>query len=130
MRRFYEGVFGNGDITVADEFVAADIVDHNPAFPGLPAGLKGAKQVFSKVRMAFPDLRITVEDAVAEGDKVVSRVTMRGTHKGEFAGIAPTGKQATMEVIEIARIAGGKIVERWGLFDEASLMRQLGVVPA
>lgn len=82
------------------------------------------------IRAAFPDLHVTVEDMVAEGDKVVARVTMSGTHKGEFMGIAPTGKQITVGIIEILRIAGGKVVEHWNVVDSLGMMQQLGAVPA
>jgi len=129
-RRFIEEVWNNGNLAVLDELVATNLVDHNPSTPGQGSGVEGFKQVFSTFRTAFPDLHFTVEDMVAEGDKVVSRVTARGTHKGEFAGIAPTGKQGAAEAIDITRIAGGKIVERWGIVDQLGLLQQLGVVPA
>lgn len=72
----------------------------------------------------------TIEDQIAEGDKVVSRLTIRGTHKGEFMGIPPSGRQFTVELIDIHRISGGKVVERWGIFDQLGMMQQLGVIPA
>jgi len=78
---------------------------------------------------AFPDFQVTVEDVVAEGDKVARRVTLSGTHKGEYMGIPPTGKQMTMGVITIERIEGGKIAEQWGEADMLGLMQQLGVMP-
>ena len=83
-----------------------------------------------EVRAAFPDIQLTVEDQVAEGDKVVTRYTLRGTHKGEFAGIAPTDKQVTFTGIWIYRIEGGKIVERWGNSDRAGLLEQIGAIPS
>ena len=78
---------------------------------------------------ASPDTRVTIEDLIAEGDKVVCRFTASGTHQGEFMGIPPTGKQFTIMEIRIYRITGWKIVECWGLFDEMGMMRQLGLVP-
>jgi steroid delta-isomerase-like uncharacterized protein len=129
LRRWYEQGFAKGNLAALDELVATDFVDHNPAAPGLAGGLEGAKEVVTMMRTAFHDFRITVEDMVAEGDKVVARVTARATHKGEFMGIAPTGKQAAIEVIDIVRIAGGKMVERWGIFDQLGLMQKLGAVP-
>ena len=129
VRRWYEEGFTKGNLAAVDELIATDFVDHNQPAPGLAGGLEGTKEVITMMRTAFPDFRITVEDMVAEGDKVVARVTARATHKGEFMGIAPTGKQAAIEVIDIVRIAGGKMVERWGIFDQLGLMQKLGVVP-
>ncbi|MFQ5901607.1 MAG: ester cyclase [Thermodesulfobacteriota bacterium] len=129
MRRWYEEVLNKGNLAVVDELIATDCVDHNPLAPELPAGLEGVKQGFTMFRTAFPDVRVTVEDMIAEGDKVVSRLTLRGTHKGEFMGIAPAGKQVTVASIDIVRIAGGKMVEHWDVIDELSMMQQLGVVP-
>jgi predicted ester cyclase len=80
-------------------------------------------------QMAFPDVRMTVEDGFAEGDKVVVRWTGRGAHTGELMGIPPTGKQVTVTGIDVYRVAGGKLVERWGEFDQMGMMQQLGVVP-
>lgn len=81
-------------------------------------------------RSGFPDIKMTIEEVVAEGDKVVFRVTVHGTHKGEFKGIAPTGKQVTMTGMQIWRIEGGKIVEGWFNRDDLGLMQQLGVIPS
>jgi len=127
-RRFYEEVWSKGNLAVLDELVASNFVDHNP-LPGLAPDLEGFKQVFTMFRTAFPDLHMTVEDMIAEGDMVVSRVKVRGTHKGDLMGIAPTGKQVTLEAIDITRIAGGKMVERWGIIDMLGMMQQLGAVP-
>jgi len=130
-RRAYDALnqgFRTGNLAALDDVIAANIVDHNPA-PGQGTGLEGAKQAFSQFFAAFPDLQFTVEDMIAEGDKVASRVTARGTHKGDFQGLPATGKQVTQTGIDILRIAGGKIVERWGEFDNLGLLQQLGVVP-
>jgi len=129
VRRFYEEIWKNGNLGIIDELCASDFVDHNPPPPGLAPGLEGAKQVFTMFRRAFPDMQFTVEDQIAEGDKVVSRGTFRGTHKGELMGIPPTGKQGKMTVIDIIRIVDGKMVERWGEMDMLGLMQQLGVAP-
>ena len=130
-RRLYETfnrAISTGNMSLLDEVLAADGVDHNPA-PGQAPGLEGVKQVFSQFLAAFPDLQFTVEDMIAEGDKVASRITTRGTHKGDFQGIPATGKQVTQTGIDIVRIAGGKVVERWGEFDNLGLLQQLGVIP-
>ena len=128
MRRFYEEI-SKGNLAVVDELVAADLIEHSPFVPGQAPGRQGALALFTMIRAAFPDLRFTVEDMVAEGDKVVARGTMSGTHKGEFMGIAPSGKQMTVDIIEILRITGGKMVEHWNVVDSLGMMQQLGAVP-
>jgi len=129
VRRVYEEIHNKGNLDAADELVSASFINHN-APPGMPPGPEGIKRVFTMFRSAFPDLNVTVEDMVAEGDKVVARLTLRGTHQREFMGLAPTGKQVTLSVIDIARIAGGKIVERWGVEDMLGLLQQLGAIPS
>ena len=129
VRRFYEEVWGKGNLDVADELYAENFVDHNPVDPNLPPGIEGFKQIVPMFRTAFPDLQFTVEDLIADGDKVVSRLTIRATHKGEFMGILPTGKQATITAIDIVRIVDGKMVERWGEVDMFRLMQELGGIP-
>lgn len=98
----------------------------------LPVDATGAqvlKEVFGRLHRAFPDLHITVEDVIEEGDKVVSRNTVTGTHHGEYMGIPPTGKSITYNEIFIVRIAGGRIAETWGVVDVLSQMKQLGAIP-
>ncbi len=92
-------------------------------------GREGIEQFYGALRAAFPDLRITIEDQVAEGDRVVTRWTARGTHTGAFQGIPPTGKQGRMTGIDIDRIADGKVVECWVNSDDLGLLQQLGVIP-
>ncbi len=129
MRRFLEEVFNKKNLAAIDEFIAPNHVDHTlPAF--LPSTREGSKQAIGMYLKAFPDLHLTVEDMIAEGDKVVTRFTSRGTQKGTFMGIPPTGKQVTVSSIVIARIAGGKSVEQWGLDDQLGMLQQLGVIPA
>lgn len=129
IRRFFEEFVNKGDESVVDELIAEDIVDRDPQAPNIPPGPKGVKQLFADRRLAFPDLSVTVEDLVAEGDKVVHRSTVTGTHKGEFMGIPPTGKPISFGSIAIFRIEDGKIVERWGEADVMGMMQQLGVIP-
>ncbi len=128
-RRFMEEVANQGNIDAVDELVAPDAVEHEELPPGTPPGREGVKHFFALLRNAFPDLRVTIDDQIAEGDKVVSRVTLSGTHKGEFVGIPPTGKTVTFGAIDIIRVAGGKLVEHWGVTDNLGLLQQLGVVP-
>ena len=128
-RRFYSELVNQGDLSLADKLVVEDFVDHNPPGPDIAPGREGLKQVFSTFRSAFPDMRMTIEDQVAEGDKVVSRATASGTHLGDFMGIPATGKSFSMGIIDILRFEDGKIAERWGEADFMGLMQQLGVVP-
>ena len=93
-------------------------------------GIEGLRQFVSMIRSALPDLRITLEDDIAEGDKVVSRWRAQGTHQGELMGIAPTGNEVTITGITIHRIEDGKIVEEWENWDALGLMQQIGAVPA
>ena len=98
----------------------------------LPIEATGAellKQVFARLHRAFPDLHTTIEDLIEEGDKVVSRNTVTGTHRGEYMGIPPTGKSVTYNEIFIVRLEGGRIAETWGVVDVLSQMRQLGAIP-
>ena len=130
-RRFLEEIFGQGKLAVADEIVAPDHVDRGPgALPGLPPGPEGSKMVVTVYRNAFPDIQFTIDEQIAEGDKVVTRWTGFGTHKGVLAGIPPTGKSATVTGIGVDRIVNGKIVESWGIFDQFGMLQQLGIIPA
>jgi steroid delta-isomerase-like uncharacterized protein len=130
-RRVAEEAFSQGRLEVLDELVAEDFVNHDPAVPPeLPSGREGLKELVRFYRSAFPDTRLTIEDQIAEGDRVVTRYTARGTHQGDFAGIPPTGKQATVTGITIDRIEGGKLVESWNSFDQLGLLQQLGAIPA
>ena len=130
-RRFLEEVFGQGKLAVADEIVAPDHVNRGPgALPGLPPGPEGSKMIVTVYRNAFPDIQFTIDEQIAEGDKVVTRWSAHGTHKGELAGIPPTGKSATVTGMGVDRIVNGKIVESWGVFDQFGMLQQLGVIPA
>jgi steroid delta-isomerase-like uncharacterized protein len=112
-----------------DELVEPDAQIRTP-LPIEATGQELLKEVFGRLHRAFPDLRVTVEDAIAEGDKVVSRNSVTGTHQGEYMGIPPTGKSVTYNEIFIARFVDGRIAETWGVVDVLSQMRQLGVIPA
>jgi steroid delta-isomerase-like uncharacterized protein len=128
-RRFYNDAFGKGDMALIDQMAAANFVDHNPPGPGMPGGAEGIKAVVGMFRTAFPDLKLSVEDQIAEGGKVVSRITFAGTHQGEMMGIPATGKQVKLGVVDILHFEGDKVVERWGQADMMGMMIQLGVVP-
>ena len=115
------------DTTAAGETYAVDYIYHGPGGQEL-RGREGIKGLWAVILDAFPDLVATVDDVVAEGNKVVSRWTIQGTHTGEFQGIAPTNKQITMPIIEIFRIEGGFLAEAWDMYDQLSFMQQLGTI--
>ena len=123
-----EEVLNGGQTDLLAELVAADHVGHDPL--GDHYGREGLRIVVAEYRAAFPDLRLTVEDLVAEGDKVVHRFTLRGTHAGSFMGIPPTGRFVTAAGIAIDRINDGKVAESWVSLDALNLLRQLGALPA
>jgi steroid delta-isomerase-like uncharacterized protein len=126
LRQAYDAINRN-DLDALDEMVASDITDHDPT-PGQGPGLEGVKDYFSSLHAAFPDVHMDVEEMIAEGDKIVARVSVSGTHQGEFMGIAPTGNRMTIAGIDILRITDGKVVEHWGKFDDLGMMQQLGVM--
>ncbi len=125
-RRIVEEVWNKRNLALVDELIDSNFVLHAVGGPDLK-GPEGFKQFVTMNVTAFPDCRVTIEDMIAEGDRVVDRVTFRGTHTGNFRDIAPTGKQATMSVIIINRFAGGKIVETWLVNDALGMMQQLGI---
>ncbi|OLC31521.1 MAG: hypothetical protein AUH31_02470 [Armatimonadetes bacterium 13_1_40CM_64_14] len=126
-RRLVEAL-NTGNLPVIDEVFAAGYVDRNP-FPGTTPDREGLKQGLAKFRAAFPDYRYTIEDEITAGDKLVHRLSARGTQKGEFQGVKPTGKQVNWTEFHIARLANGKVVEHWGIEDQLGMMQQLGLVP-
>jgi steroid delta-isomerase-like uncharacterized protein len=131
MRSTYERI-NAGDIAGFGDLVAENFVEHQrPGGPGFPATKKGTLEFFRILLSAFPDWRMTVEDLIADGDKAVARVTVTGTHKGEFMGVPPAGTRVDVQLIDIMRFDGaGLVSEHWGVADMLSLMQQLGVVPA
>lgn len=129
VRRMVEEVFNRGNVSRVDELLASDFVEREELPPGIPRDREGVKQLTIAMRTAFPDFKATIDDIVAEGDKVVVRQTWRGTHKGEFMGVPPTGKRVSFGVFDVIRFAGGKGVEHWGLMDSMGLMQQLGAIP-
>jgi steroid delta-isomerase-like uncharacterized protein len=126
-RRIFDEMESKGNLSIADETFASDFVNHTPF--GENHGPQGAKQFVKMLRSAFPDLHATVEDQVAEGDKVATRFTARGTHKGELNGIPASANTMEISGIVISRFANGKIIEQWGNPDVFGLMRQIGAIP-
>jgi predicted ester cyclase len=124
-RAFIQRVFNEGRLDVLDEFLAPTYQIQD-APPGTPPGAEGVKYAVSLFRDAFPDLEITLDDVVAERDSVAARSTLRGTHRGTFFGIAPTGKTVSVTSLTMVRLVNGRLVESWVKNDTASLMSQLG----
>jgi steroid delta-isomerase-like uncharacterized protein len=128
VHRFMEEVVREGNLAIANEIFTADFVGHYGLPESPKRGPEAMIQRFTMLRTAFPDVQYTVEDEIAEGDKVVHRLIGHGTQQGEFLGIPPTGKQATWTGIAIYRIAGGKIAERWVNVDNLGTIQQLGAI--
>jgi len=124
VRRFSDELWGQGDLAAADDVLAVDLIEHNP-LPGQGAGREGHKQVVALFRSAFPDLQVTTEDLLEDGDRVALRWKAEGTHRGDLLGLAPTGKRVTLTGIEILRIANGRIVERWADDNGHAVLAQL-----
>jgi steroid delta-isomerase-like uncharacterized protein len=129
IRRVNDEVWSEGHLDVIDELIADDFVATVVGAPEQIRGPQGFREFVVMYRTAFPDLRITVDEQVAEGETIVTRWTATGTNEGELMGIPATGKQATTAGININRISGGKLVEGWGLFDQLGLLQQIGAVP-
>ena len=130
-RRLLEEAFGQGELEIVDEVLDPDFVCYDPnSESGAVRGAETIKQEIEWFRNAMPDLTYTVEDQVAEGDKVVTRYRTTGTHQGEFFGVAPTGKSIEMSGIQIDRFdESGKMVEEWPEYDMLGAMKQMGAVP-
>jgi predicted ester cyclase len=132
--RRIEDAVNTGDVEVisrvTDEFLAPDVLIHMPLAVEAPRPHEAFKQLWAMLLRGLPDLHLTIEDLIAEGDKVVMRASVTGTHQGEYMGLRPTGKSITYNEIFIWRLAGGRITEMWGVVDVFSQMKQLGVFPA
>lgn len=128
-QNFIEKGLNQKDLSAFDAYFGSGLVDHALP-PGLPSGREGRKMFASALLAAFPDLHVHIEDLVAEGDRLVTRYSVHGTHKGELMGIPPTGKSASIGGIAIDRFENGQSVEHWEIFDQMSMMQQLGVIPA
>ncbi|MET8227819.1 ester cyclase [Streptomyces sp. NPDC004082] len=132
LHRFHSAVNSGDPDTVLkaiDEFVAPDVRFHAPVPMG-ETGAKALKQVWDVLLRAFPDIHVTIEETVAEGDKVVSRNTVTGTHQGEYRGLAPTGRAVTYGEIFVFRFVDGRIAEIRGVVDVLTQLRQLGALPS
>ncbi len=128
-RRFTEEVWNQGKLELCNELIAPEYRNHDPAAPQLGSGPEGVKQLIASYRKAFPDIRMTIDEVFAHGDKVITRWTCRGTHKGELAGIKPTKKSCTVVGTSITRYRNGKQVEGWHFWDALGLFQQIGAIP-
>ena len=128
-KKVYEEVWVKGNLDAVDELFADDFVNHSQP-PNLPQGREGFKMLAGGYQAAFPNMKMVVEDTLADGDRVVIRWISTGKHEGEFNGIAATDKDVRVTGISIDRISGGKVAESWGEFDLAGLLMQLGAVSA
>jgi predicted ester cyclase len=126
VRRFVEEVLNKGNLAVLDEVMAPNYVNHTP-FPGLPPNIEGWKAIVPMVRNAFPDVHVTIEDMIVEGDKLMFRDRAHGTHKGELFGVPPTGEEMTWMELHVIRFAGGKITDHWALGELPGVMHQLAM---
>jgi steroid delta-isomerase-like uncharacterized protein len=128
MQRFYDEVVNAGNIDLIDELLSDDFVEHEE-FPGLGADRESVKKFFVMFRGAFPDVRFTTEQMLAEGDLVAAHARVRGTHQGEFMGVPATGRSIDVQAVDIVSFANGKATAHWGVFDAMGLMQQLGAMP-
>ena len=129
VRRIQEEVLKQGRLDLIDELFSADVVDHSN-LPGFSPGREGIRQMIAMYRGVFDNAQVNIESVVAEGDEVVSRCTISGTHVGEYLGIAPTGKHITITVLGVDRVVDGKVVEHWEHFDPLVLMQLIGRLPS
>lgn len=135
VRRYYEEALEDGQVELLEELIAEDVVNHDPLSdetltPEEARGFEGFRRHVDVFREAFPDGSFTIEDMVAEGDKVLVRFTMEGTHEGDFAGFEPTGNRVKGSTMVLYRFEDGKIAERWQESDDLEFLQQLGVLPS
>ena len=127
MRQFWD-VWEQGNTDLLDNLLAPEYVNHTLATPDLPSGPEGVKEVVSMFRSGVPDLKVVIEDMIAEDDRVATRYALEGTHGGDLFGVAPTGRHLSIKSMTVERLSEGKIVEHWRVTDELDMMRQLGAI--
>jgi steroid delta-isomerase-like uncharacterized protein len=127
-RRFFYDLWNDGDLTLVDSLIAPDYVDHNP-LDGQDPGRNGVRQFVERTRIAFPDMSVSLDLQIAEGDRVANRYTFRGTHRGTFMGLAASNKPVEITGITVFRVGGGQIRERWGYIELATMLAQIGQAP-
>lgn len=129
VRRFWEG-FNAHELDVWDEVCTSDFINHDPGLPTPEADLSTIKRTIEALQSAFPDMTSAEEDLIVEGNKVVMRRILQGTHKGEFMGVAPTGRKVSLAGVWISHLSGGQIKEQWVCFDALGLLQQIGATPS
>jgi steroid delta-isomerase-like uncharacterized protein len=129
LARRWADIFNQDNLDLVEEIYASDFVLHDPAMPEDLRGVEGAREFYGMYRGAFPDAEITIEDQVAEGDKVVTRWTARGTHQGDLMGVPRSGNRVEVPGMTLSRIEGGKIAEEWNNYDALGLMQAIGAIP-
>jgi steroid delta-isomerase-like uncharacterized protein len=127
VRRWIE-LWNTHDVAAVDEMVSSDYVRHDPNAPEV-RGPEAQKQLLTMFFTAFPDLHLTIEDLIAEGDKVVARLTARGTHQGELLGMPPSNTRVAIMLVDIFRLADGRIAEQWAILDILGMLQQIGAIP-
>jgi predicted ester cyclase len=130
VEQFITALFTDGDLTAVDRYLDPGFVNHDPPFPGAPLDAEGMRLTAATFREVFPDWRSDLEQLIAENDLVAENFIAHGTHRGSLMGETPTGREMTLRGVNIFRVAGGKIVERWGRLDHLGLLQQLGLAPA
>ena len=127
--RFYSDVMVGGDLAALDEILTPGFVDHEEGPPGTPDGIDGVKAFVTMFREAFPDMQVSIDDVMEDGDRVAVRATMTGTHDGGLMGVPPSGNRVRLGMIDIVRVEDGRVAEHWGAADNLSLMQQIGAIP-
>ena len=128
VRRMIEQLWNQRNLAIADELAAPNFVSHDPASPDFGRGPEALKRMVKHYTEAFPDTRFTIDEMISEGDRVVARWSVTGTHQGRLGDIPPTNRQVTVTGVDIARVSGGKVQEVWTSWDALGMMRQLGAV--
>jgi steroid delta-isomerase-like uncharacterized protein len=128
-QRWFTEVMTEGNLEVIDELCSQDFVEHDP-LPGTSPDFAGLKDFVTQVRSAFPDIEMTADDILVEGDRLAVRSTIRGTHKGDFMGIPASGKKIQVSNYDFVRFENDQAAEHWGTIDSAALMEQIGAAPA
>jgi predicted ester cyclase len=126
-RKLIEEGFSKGDVTVFEKYTSHDFIERQYGF--IPPNVEGVKKAIESLHKAFPDFSMVIEDLVAKDDRVWGRMTARGTQKGQFGPMPPTGKRIEITVIDIMRFKDGKLIEHWGVPDRLAAMEQLGMKP-
>jgi len=126
-RMVIEKAYSKGDLELLDKAFAPNFVEHQAGI--VPPTVEGVRRSIVYLRRAFPDLKLTIEEIIADGDKTWARITGRGTHQGPFMGLSPTGRSIVVTVMDVCRFENGQIVEHWGVADQLAVMAQLGGLP-